>query len=95
MIAQMPSTGAPAVRGTEVLIAVSTGPGGITVPRRAGATAAAAQATLETAGLAFRSVPSVSASLPAGRVITQLPSPGSFAAPGTQVLCIVSTGTPR
>lgn len=95
--AQLPAANSRALKGAEVVIAVSTGAGagGVRVPRLAGATSAATQASLESVGLTFKSVSSVSASVPAGQVIGQLPVPGALLPPGSPVLCIVSSGTPR
>jgi beta-lactam-binding protein with PASTA domain len=96
VIAQLPPPGARAARGSDVLVIISTGrAAGFAAPSLSGRTSAAAQAALEPLELVFRSVSSPSASVPAGIVIAQLPTPGALVVPGTSVLCVVSSGAPR
>ncbi len=65
----------------------------IVVPDVTGLTQAAAQAELNTAGLAVGGVSTASSdTVPAGRVISQQPAGGASVAPGASVALVVSTG---
>jgi eukaryotic-like serine/threonine-protein kinase len=92
---QMPPAGTQAARGGTIGISVSTGPDSLlSVPDVTGKTAAQAKSAIEAAGFVAESVDQPSESVAKGSVITQLPTSGSKAPPGSTVVIAVSTGTP-
>lgn len=91
-----PYTGAYVPSGSRVVLVVSTGPSGapqpfVSVPSVVGAPQEGALARLHSAGLRPRVVNDYSPSVPRGRVIAQLPEPGS-AAPDEGSVLLVSAG---
>lgn len=96
VIAQSPSAGTEVSRGAAVNLVVSKGraPAGfLTVPNVVGGTQAAAQTALTGAGLGVGAVTlAFSATVPAGRIISQNPVEGVQVAPGTPVDLVVSKG---
>ncbi len=92
VISQNPPAGTPTQLGTGVGFVVSRGPA-ISVPDLAGMTQAEAEAALDEAGLLAGTVtPSVSETVPAGRVISQNPAAGTVLAANAPVDIEVSLG---
>ncbi len=91
VISQNPGAGTKVAAGSAVALAVSLG---AKVPNVVGRTQADAQKALTTAGLTVGTVTmSNSASVAAGRVISQNPGAGTIATPGSAVALVVSLGT--
>jgi beta-lactam-binding protein with PASTA domain len=92
VFAQQPLAGVTAVKGTTVILSVSTGVKPVTVPSVVGSTQGAAVATLTKAGLkpALNNVPSAK---PAGQVVAQNPPAGTKVDKNSTVKLNVSTGT--
>jgi eukaryotic-like serine/threonine-protein kinase len=93
VVAQNPSGGEEAERGSSIRINVSQGTGEVTVPDLLGATSEDAQAELEQLELAANvvEVPSAEA---AGTVVAQNPPAGETVRVGSNVRLNVSSGTP-
>lgn len=88
---QFPSSGATAAKGSEVLIVVSKGAEPETtveVPDVQGQTAAAATEVLDAEGFSV-TVQEVPSDAAADAVVFQFPSPGTQAAPGSDVLIVI------
>ena len=93
VISQNPAAGSEALPGTAVDITVSRGPQPVAVPNVTGLTQAAAQLSITGAGLAVGDVTQAhSATVPAGRVISQNPASGTQVLPGTAVALVISRG---
>src|ERR671937_2453991 len=92
VFAQQPLAGVTAVKGTTVILSVSTGVKPVTVPSVVGQTQGAAVTTLTKAGLkaALNNVPSTK---PVGQVVGQNPPAGTKIDKGSTVKLNVSTGT--
>jgi serine/threonine-protein kinase len=76
----------------KVVLTVSAGPGTAKIPSTAGLTGAAAEAALEEAGFGPRVEKTASEKVEQGLVINSLPSGGSTATRGSEVVLRVSTG---
>ncbi len=76
----------------KVMLTVSSGPGSGKVPGTAGLTAAEAEKALEDAGFKPRVERTVSEKVEEGLVVNSLPSGGSTAVRGSEVIIRVSTG---
>jgi eukaryotic-like serine/threonine-protein kinase len=76
----------------KVVLTVSAGPGSAKVPSTAGLTATEAEAAVEEAGFDPRIEKTVSEQVEQGLVINSLPSGGSTATKGSEVVLRVSTG---
>jgi eukaryotic-like serine/threonine-protein kinase len=86
VIATNPPAGTEAQVGSTVLVLVSNGPAPVRVPDVGGQSQAAAEATLMNAGLAVGTVTQkVSATQPAGTVLSQFPASGASLHPGASV----------
>jgi beta-lactam-binding protein with PASTA domain len=95
VISQNPTGGTSVPEGTMVDIVASSGATAALVPHVVGQQQSAAASALTAAGLAVGTVTQAShATLPAGAVISQDPSGGSNAPPGSTVALIVSVGPP-
>ena len=94
IIGQTPLARTSAPWGSIVQVLVSQGDGSmsVVVPNVAGDTESGALASLRTAGLTGSVTKSTSASVAAGRVISQMPGPGRGVASGATVGLLVSTG---
>ena len=93
VISQLPLSGASAAPASAVNIVVSTGPAPVTVPNVVGLTQTAATTAITGAGLTLGTVGTASsATVPAGKIISQLPLSGTSAAPASAVNIVVSTG---
>jgi beta-lactam-binding protein with PASTA domain len=95
VISQDPAGGASVPEGTMVNIVASAGPTAAVVPNVVGQQRTAAEAAITAAGLTAGPVTQAShATVPSGAVISQTPTGGSEAAPGSAVALVVSTGPP-
>jgi beta-lactam-binding protein with PASTA domain len=98
IISQTPTAGSNVAPGTVMTITVSLGPAApanVTVPNVVGMTQTAASSAITTAGLTVGGITTQSsATVPAGSVISQNPTGGSSAAPGSAVALVVSSGAP-
>jgi serine/threonine-protein kinase len=97
VIRQSPGAGTRVEEGAEIALTVSLGPKpieNVTVPKVTDMTAAAAQQTIEGAGLTYQTIDYYSATVAAGNVGAQFPAAGESVAPGTRVLLAVSSGPP-
>lgn len=93
VLRQEPAAGTRAKKGATVLLTISKGAQGVTVPRVVGLTEALATAKLDARG--FRtSVSRVSSTKPSGLVVSQEPAQGTKAAKGSIVGINVSQGPP-
>ena len=92
MFAQQPVAGVTAVKGTTVILSVSSGVQRVTVPAVVGQTQGAAVTQLTALGLKpqLMNVPSTQ---PAGQVIAQNPAPGAKVDKGSTVALNVSSGS--
>ena len=93
VMAQRPGAGESAPSGSTIELDVSQGPNALAVPDVTGLSTAEARAKLEAANLIVRVTEQASDTVEAGRVISQSPSGGIEAKPGTTVELTVSTGT--
>ena len=93
VISQSPGAGAPAPLNSAVSFTLSLGPALVTVPSVVGMLQATAQSTITGAGLTVGAVTSAnSATVPAGRVISQTPVAGNSVPQNSAVAIVVSTG---
>ncbi|HQL95100.1 MAG TPA: PASTA domain-containing protein, partial [Candidatus Hydrogenedentes bacterium] len=93
VISQNPAAGVMVAENTPVNLTVSKGPAPVAVPNVVGMTQAAAEAALTGVGLAVGAVTEdLSATVPAGQVISQNPAAGVEVAPGASVDLVVSKG---
>ncbi len=92
VLAQTPAAEIETARGAVVEVVLSRGPQPVAVPNVAGLPTAEAQALVEAAGLSAVIVPTAHDIVPAGRVASQTPSPGTLVRPGTVVNLAVSQG---
>ena len=92
VFAQQPLAGVTAIKGTKVILSVSTGAKPVTVPSVVGQPQGAAVSTLTRVGLkpVLHNVPSTQA---AGQVVAQKPPAGTKVDKGSAVTLNVSTGT--
>jgi beta-lactam-binding protein with PASTA domain len=92
VFAQQPVAGVTAVKGTTVILSVSSGAQRVTVPAVVGQTQGAAVTQLTTLGLKpqLKNVPS---SQPGGQVVAQQPPPGAKVDRGATVTLNVSSGS--
>jgi beta-lactam-binding protein with PASTA domain len=92
VFAQQPVAGVTAVKGTTVILSVSSGVQRVTVPAVVGQTQGAAVTQLTVLGLKpqLKNVPSTQ---PAGQVIAQNPAPGTKVDKGSTVALNVSSGS--
>ena len=93
VISQNPTGGTSVARGSAVNLVVSTGVAQVSVPGLGGLTQAAATSAITNAGLTVGTITmQLSASVPAGIVISQNPTFGTLVAPGSAVSFVVSLG---
>ena len=93
VISQNPAAGTGVAAGSAVALVVSSGPAAVSVPNVVGQTQAAAQTALTGVGLTVGTVTTASsATVPAGRVISQNPAAGTGVAAGSAVALVVSSG---
>ncbi len=93
VISQEPVSGTEVLTGSTVALVVSKGPQPVYVPNVVGMMQANAAAAISGAGLTVGVVTEVySATIPAGRVISQTPDAGTQALPGSAVALVVSKG---
>lgn len=93
VISQNPTAGTSLLPGASISLVISDGPAPVTVPDVVGATQAAAESALGSAGLATGVVTTqFDISVPAGSVISQAPSAGTLVSSGSTVDLIVSDG---
>ena len=93
VISQNPAGGSTAAEGSAVDLVVSLGPASIVVPDVVGLDQATAESTITGASLVVGTVTTQThPTVPAGDVISQNPTGGSSAAPGSAVDLVVSTG---
>jgi serine/threonine-protein kinase len=92
VFAQQPAAGVTAVKGTTVILSVSSGVQRVTVPAVVGQTQGAAVTQLTTLGLKpqLKNVPSTQ---PVGQVIAQNPAPGAKVDKGSTMTLNVSSGS--
>ena len=97
VISQTPGSCALAAAGSPILIVVSSGPPGATVPNVVGLTQAAAIAAMNAAGLNLESAPITvsSSSVPVGDVVSQTPAAGTNVTPGTFFTLAIASATPE
>jgi RHS repeat-associated protein len=94
VISQHPHEGENVPGGTAVDLVISSGGPQVTVPDVRGQMQQAAQSAIEAASLLLGSVTQASsATVPAGKVITQTPAAGSSVPAGSIVSLVVSLGT--
>ena len=95
VIVQSPLGGTEVEPGSrvDITVAIEAAPTQVQVPNVIGKTRAEAEATLEDAGLTVIVVENPSETVEAGRVIVQLPTPGTIVAPGSEIAVAVSTGS--
>lgn len=93
VISQNPAAGASVSFTTAVTLVVSSGPASVTIPNVVGKTQSEAQAALTAAGLTLGAITyEHSATVAAGRTISQNPAAGTSAATGTAVALVISNG---
>ena len=93
VISQNPAGGASAAPGSAVDLVISLGPADVVVPDVTGLPQGAAEAAIIGANLTVGAVSTQNSdTVPAGNVISQNPSGGSSAAPGSAVSLVVSDG---
>ena len=93
VISQNPTAGTSVANGSAVNLVVSTGPATVSVPNVDGLTQAAAATAITSAELVVGTVTQQSsATVPAGRVISQDPTAGTSVTAGSAVDLVVSTG---
>jgi beta-lactam-binding protein with PASTA domain len=93
VISQNPAADSTVAPGSAVDLVVSKGPAPVTVPNVVGSTESAASASLTGAGLAVGTITrEYSSTVASGSVISQNPSAGGSAAPGSVVDLVVSKG---
>jgi beta-lactam-binding protein with PASTA domain len=93
VISQSPAAGASVVHDNAVDIEVSLGVQPVTVPAVVGMAQVVAESTITAANLAVGTVTTeYSPTVPAGDVISQIPSSGASVAPDTSVDLVVSLG---
>jgi len=92
VLAQQPAAGVTAVKGTTVILSVSSGVQRVTIPAVVGQTQGAAVTQLTTLGLKpqLKNVPSTQ---PVGQVIAQNPAPGAKVDKGSTVTLNISSGS--
>ena len=92
VFAQQPAAGVTAVKGTTVILSVSSGVQRVTVPAVVGQTQGAAVTQVTSLGLKpqLKNVPSTQ---PAGQVIAQNPAPGAKVDKGSTMTLNVSSGS--
>jgi serine/threonine-protein kinase len=95
VLEQRPGAGSFAKRGGVVDVVLSRGKRVIAVPDLAGSAVAAAQVTLQAAGLALGSVAQIFADAPAGSIVLQEPDAGVQVGPGTPVRLFLAADTRR
>jgi beta-lactam-binding protein with PASTA domain len=94
VISQNPAAGLSVIPGSAVNLVVSKGPAPVTVPNVVGLTQAAAQTAITAATLKVGTVTKAySATVPAGRVISQNPLGGAAVLTGSSVNLVVSKGS--
>lgn len=94
VMSQHPHEGDSVPGGTAVDLVISSGGPQVTVPDVRGQTQQAAQSAIETSGLLLGSVTQASsATVPAGKVITQTPTAGSSVPAGSVMSLVISLGT--
>jgi beta-lactam-binding protein with PASTA domain len=94
VISTSPSPGTEVQAGSPVAVLLSSGPAQVRIPQVTGETQAQATASLTAVGLSVGSVSSqVSASQPAGTVISQSPAAGSSVPTGRKVNLVVAQAT--
>jgi serine/threonine-protein kinase len=92
VLAESPARGSVVKKGTRVRLTVSSGPTTVKLPTVEGLTTAQALAALHRVGLKPTTHPEANASVPAGRVISTVPTAGSPVSPGGPVIVNISTG---
>ena len=92
VFAQQPVAGVTAVKGTRVVLSVSTGVKPVTVPSVVGETQGAAVAALTSAGLKSQ-LANVPSSAPVGQIVAQKPAGGAKVDKASTVRLNVSTGS--
>ncbi len=80
--------------GSDVALFISSGVAAVSVPDVTGLTQGDAKATLTNAGFQVQTTTETSTSVSANNVISQTPSGGSTAAPGSTVTIVVATAPP-
>ncbi|MBO6137370.1 MAG: Stk1 family PASTA domain-containing Ser/Thr kinase [Lachnospiraceae bacterium] len=85
-------TGDELEEGTTVILLISSGDSGSSVPDVTGLSQAEAKVTLENAGFVIDITNSESDSVEAGNVISQNPTAGSSAEAGSTVIVVISSG---
>ena len=98
VVSQSPAAGEEVSKGSAVDLEVAGKPTPsatpVAVPDVVGSSSTAAEAQLTGAGFTVVIAQTPSDTVPAGSVISQAPSAGVIAAPGSQVSIVVSTGPP-
>ena len=95
IINQSPASGASVLAGSAVNLVISGGPPAYVVPKVVGLTQEAAQTEITAKDLVVGTVTqTVNGAIPAGSVISQNPTPGTFVLQGSAVNLIVSSGPP-
>ena len=93
VISQDPLPGSQVAAGSAVNVIVSTGAGSVSVPNVVGQTQAAATTAITNAGLVVGTLTTqLSATVPAGNVISQSPAAGALVASGSAVALVISSG---
>jgi eukaryotic-like serine/threonine-protein kinase len=92
VIAQSPRGGSEVKKGSRVNIVVSSGPESLAMPKVVGLSSAQALAQLRAAGLQPSTQSQPSAKVPAGTVISTVPSAGTDLQKGSGVVVVVSSG---
>jgi len=90
VISTDPRAGTALTRGSNVTVAVSSGPQTVEVPNVAGELQGAATASLLSVGLTAGTVTQQGSSQPLGTVVSQDPPPGSLVQKGTAVALVVA-----
>jgi serine/threonine-protein kinase len=94
VIRTSPAAGTSVDRGSDVTLVVSSGPQQVAVPDVVGLTKAEAQQTLGNQGFQFTSTEQGSDTVDPGTVLSQSPSAGAEAAPGSSVAIVVARAIP-
>jgi beta-lactam-binding protein with PASTA domain len=92
VISQSPRGGAEVKKGSRVSVVVSSGPESVGMPKVVGMTSTQALAKLRAAGLQPSTQSQPSAKVPAGTVISTVPSAGTDLQKGSGVVVVVSSG---
>jgi serine/threonine-protein kinase len=94
VISTNPAVGSSAVKGSTVVVTISTGPPRVAVPNVVDETLTAAKLLLQGRGFVVATIPKTSTSQPPGTVLTQTPASGKAGQGSTVTLTIAKAPPP-